>query len=186
MGTSAGFPWLGEYIVFYTVKSQIEKKIGTRFGITRKKPFGSVKVFVAEEKEKDLLIAHNARLDLNDSGAVRPDIFLLDGDNLLFTIDVKVVIASTWVIAGKKGGALSKLKRTMEDSRWKNTPLAYLISLHKDMPAEATRCNFFQESGVRIVSPRGGSIERKLSESRFPMTTFVTCIDEILERLKKI
>lgn len=183
MGTSAGWPWFGEYIVFHTLKHHIEKRTEIVFQDTLRKAFGSVRVFVGEDEGKSLLLAHNARLKLKDSKAVRPDIFLLEGENLVFTIDVKVYITSTWAMARTKGGALSKLSRTVQDTRWQGKPLGYFISLHKDMPAPASKCNVFQKRGVKIVGPRGGKIESKLRGSPYPMTSFEACLDEILGRL---
>lgn len=183
MGTSAGWPWFGEYIVFRTLKRHIEKRTEVGFQAIHRKAFGSVKVFVGEDEGKSLLLAHNARLELKDSKAVRPDIFLLDGENLVFTIDVKVYITSTWAMARANGGALNKLSRTVQDTKWQGEPLGYLICLHEDMPAQASRCNVYQEKGVKIVGPRGGSIENKLRSSAYPMTSFKTCINEILGRL---
>jgi len=185
MGTSAGWPWFGEYIVFYAVKYHIENKTGVDFENKLKRGFGSVKVYTAELDDKSLVLGHNAILKLKDRSSVRPDIFfLVNNEQLIFTIDVKVSITSKWTMASSKGGALIKLARTMEDSRWKRTPLGYLICLDKDMSTPAQMCNRYQEKGVKIVGPRGGLIEKKLKSSDFPMTTFQGCIREILEAFK--
>jgi len=183
MGTSAGWPWFGEYMIFYTLMHHIQKETGMKFRTALMDPHGSVKVFLGTHEDKHLLLAHNAKLMLEDSKPVRPDIFLLYSDHLVFTIDVKVCITSTWAMAREEDGALSKLARTIEDSKWKKISLGYLISLHKDMPTSANKCIPFQKKGVGIVGPRGGSIEKKLEKSTFPMIAFESCINEILGRL---
>ena len=184
MGTSAGWPWFGEYIVFYAVKQHIENIMDVEFKISSKYEFKSVKIYSAKLDSKNVILGHNACLKLNDSPDVRPDIFLrVNNNRLIFSIDVKVSITSTWAMARKKGGALSKLSRTIADSKWENNPLGYLICLDRKMPTPADRCTIYQREGVRIVGPRGGSIEQKLANTDFPMTTFQTCINEIIDML---
>ena len=180
MGTSAGWPWLGEYIVFYTLKKHLQRMLDCTFS------FSTINGFFVDHKENPKYrLVHDGKLQLDDSKDVSPDIYLykISGKKLIFTIDVKVTI--TW--SGRLNTALSKLKRTINDSRWEldkpNRPLRYLMCLDTLFPSNYKKVHKYLQKGVSIVGPQNSSIESKLKEGDYPMVTFTDCISQIQLRL---
>ncbi len=188
MGTSAGWPWLGEYIVFYTLKKHLQRMLDCEFIISKNRLHGYTRYiwpFVDCKEKPEYILVHNGRLRLPDSKDVRPDIYLqkTSGEKLIFTIDVKVIITGSYALHS----ALSKLKRTINDSRWKsdktNRPLGYLMSLDPLFPSNYEKVRKYQQNGVSIVGLQNSPTERKLNEGDYPMVTFTDCISQIQSRL---
>lgn len=188
MGTSAGWPWLGEYIVFYSIKDHLQEMLDCEFVISKKRIHGrtiDIRTFVDHEEHPEYILGHNGKLTLQDTKAVRPDIYLYKtmGKKLILTIDVKVVITSSTTLHI----ALSKLNRTINDSKWKsdisNKPLGYLMCLDPRFPCDLAKVRKYQQGGVGIVGPHGSSIESKLSTGDYPMTSFAECISQIHAQL---
>lgn len=188
MGTSAGWPWLGEYIFFYTLRKHLQRMLDCEFIISKNHKHGytgDIWPFVDSKEKPEYILVHNGRLRLPDSKDVRPDIYLYkrNGEKLIFTIDVKVFI--TW--SGALHTALSKLNRTINDSRWKldktNRPLGYLMSLDPRFPSNYEKVRKYQQNGVSIVGPRNSPIESELEGGDYPMVTFSDCISQIQSRL---
>jgi hypothetical protein len=208
MGTSAGWPWLGEYAIFYILKLHLEKILDCSFTLSKKPKdgfTGAIIPFVDSTDEAEYFLVHNGGLRLADSKTysktkdVRPDVYLQKrydkhSYELIFTIDVKVKITGTYALSN----ALSKLKRTISDSKWifDNTPkpLGYLMSLDSSFPSNHEKVHKYQESGVSIVGPKTtvdntgssqiSSIAHKLNNGNYPMTTFEECISQIQSRLR--
>ena len=172
MGTSAGWPWFGEYMIFFVVKKYIENAFGLKFKISKSEMHGSTKdirIFVDDESNPTLFLGHNALIPKkigSEKLTYRPDVQVSHrgwkNGNLLFVADAKTLVTGR----GSFIKTMRKLNAVREDDKlWE--PLlvdrqCYLISLEKGFGVRKDRLpKDVINSRVKIVGPMGGKLEER-------------------------
>ncbi len=192
MGTSAGWPWFGEYMIFSVVKKYIETVFGLEFKTSKSKRHGSTKdirIFVDDENNPKLFLGHNALIPKtigNGKLTYRPDVQIShrgwkDG-RLVFVADAKVLITGR----GSFIETIRKLNAVMEDDKLWEPSLTdrqcYLISLEKGFGIRKDRLpKDVINSRVKIVGPLEGKLEE-----RNEVCSLQDCLSHVQQSIRSV
>ncbi len=175
-GTSAQWPWLAEYSVFYVVKQHFEKILNEKFN-----PMKGTKYlwrFVIDSNNMKYTLSHNYFLETKEGmeRKIQPDVFLLKNDNLVFTMDVKVALSDSASLCN----ALDKLSLTAET--YSSQP--YLVSVAQNLTFSASAgvkksMKRFHSLGGMIVGPKDGTLDQKMKELSYHLSSLEECFVKI-------
>jgi hypothetical protein len=168
-GTSAQWPWLAEYCVFYVVKNHIEKALEIEF-----KPVRTTKYlwhFVERKQEPRYTLAHNCFLEKG----LQPDVTLHKDSDLIFTMDVKVGVRSSDAL----NRALDKLTYTVDN--YNSQGYLVCVTKHLTFSVDNVSNHFmkFSSAGCEVAGPKGGTLESKMEEMGYSLLRLEECLDKI-------
>jgi hypothetical protein len=158
-GTSAQWPWLAEFCVFRVVRKQVEKK--TRRRMIPKRVSRWALKFVDTLDSPQYELYHSHLPDKVNGKRIRPDVALFRRGKLLFTMDVKVALASSATLID----ALEKLIQTA--TFYGSEGYLVVVAQNLTFSVDAVRNRFLEfvkRAKGQVIGPRGGTAESKVKE----------------------
>ncbi len=174
-GTSAGWPWLSEYIIFYIIKSSIQSFFGAGSFVpippTHKlaETLESTKdiwpfVLDHEIDSPKLVLTHNAKLPGYD---IHPDICVLDGKlNPLCVVEIKVNLKDKKVLPT----TVARLNSINASRNCYKYIIVFDTDSTFDQDETQKHLGEYKEEGVRFIVPKGGKLYNNLLEIAKPIS----------------
>ncbi len=209
MGTSAGWAWFGEYMVFRLIRrilerlfpshefrimnvdGELEKRFGTKRELRRKVGttkdvwvYGLYKKVQKDTENFDLILAHNANLP--EKGGYRTDVCVLDSElKPLVVVEAKNLLTDSHTLPA----ALKRLARVSDDE----SCLRYLVALECDGNSDETDTRKTEDklNGTQwaVVAVPGGKLEKSIrniiKKGENPIMPLRECLDRIGSKTKE-
>jgi hypothetical protein len=149
-GTSAGFPWLPEYLVFQSTRKLLEKELGIEFK-SKPVPNKTLYHFTAEYDSKKIVIGHSVAYYVEEGERMgpRPDVTVRVNDETIAIFEIKVGLDC--ISALRMCNSLDKLFKRLE-----RPPLVYIVYFGEHLSikkAEAKRnLKGLFDKGVKFIA----------------------------------
>lgn len=194
IGTSAGWPWFAEHIVFHVVRRTIERTIGSDLEAIEQSPWKR-RVFV--DRERKFTLGHDVPLKqlLNsDSSMQRPDICLVHRKRIILTVEVKTAVAVPKILVD----AFEKLTRIQKREpqqrpRSRAFFVSYAPTLQVKPHAVVASYRKFYEAKGRYVGRFDSDLKasplfanRDSRGSKMELVRLENCLEKVEELLGKL
>ncbi len=190
MGTSAGFTWLPEYLIFQTIKRYLENELKSKF-LEQKQNKTKVVVcdFVLNYHGKEIVLGHNAIYDEYKEGkrSPRPDIILRINNKTIVIFEVKVGMDKNIIEHTSKS-----LEKLLKKCDWLKDPKVYIVYFSEKLWTKDSKAkyqlNLLFNKGVKFIACNKfweDNKERKMLPKQSKIS-LKEALEEVLKIIKEV